>query len=133
MSKKFQTYQNQGLYTVYNNYFLPYLQRDSTETLQRHAKLYRLKHRRRLHLLSYAYPLSKRDNLLDKRDINTRRHQGKLFISYTLNHFKCLQDLMYRAMHEWNNLNVVTRNAATKTIFLNCIKAEIVNPYSKII
>ena len=133
VSKKFQTYQNQGLYTVYNNYFLPYPQRDSTETLHRRAKLYRLKHRRRLHLLSYAYALSKKDNLLDKRDIHTRRHQGKLFITYKLNHFKCLQDPMYRAMHEWNNLNVITRNAATKTIFLNCIKAEIVNPYSKII
>ena len=52
----------------------------STESLHRRAKLFRLIHRRRLHLLSYAFKLSKNVDYLDQRHIHTRHHEAKLFM-----------------------------------------------------
>ena len=62
-----------------------YMQRDSTEILHRKAKMYRLCHRRKLHLLTFAYKLSQNDVYLDHRDIPTRQHVGKLFMFLCIN------------------------------------------------
>ena len=91
----------------------------------------RLQHRRRLHLLNHAYKLSQVDDLLDKREIHTRWHDGKLFLLPKLNHFKCIQDPTYRAMREWNALDLAQRNAQTKEQFVNGIISQLPNPYKK--
>ena len=72
VSNNIQSMQNQGLSTVYEQYRLHYTDRESTETLHRKAKLYRLIHRRKLHLLSYSYTLTKDDKMMDNREIHTR-------------------------------------------------------------
>ena len=133
VSKKLQTLQNQGLNVVYNQHILPYTQRESTETLHRNAKLYRLYHRRNLHLLSYAYKLSLNETLLDKRDIPTRRHVGKLFLIPKHDHYRCSQDPTFRAMCEWNLQPVDVRISNSKSIFLEKLKRLIPNPYMKIL
>ena len=67
------------------------------------------------------------------RDIRTRNHQAVLFRIDTIDFYKCHQDPVYRAMSEWNNLNVDIRNAETKTRFIKMIKHLIQNPYKKIL
>ena len=133
VNKKLQGLQNYGLSVAYNQFILPYTHRESTETLHSNAKLYRLYHRRRLHLLSYAYKLSTNELLLDTRDIPTRRHVGKLFLIPKVDHYRCSQDPMYRAMYEWNLLPVGIRNSNTKHVFLHNLKGLIPNPYAKIL
>ena len=118
VSKKLQTLQNQGLNVVYNQHILPYTHRESTETLHSNAKLYRLYHYRNLHLLSYAYKLSLNETLLDKRDIPTRCHVGKLFLIPKHDHYRCSQDPTFRAMCEWNLQPVDVRISNSKSIFL---------------
>ena len=131
LNDKLQQYQNQCLYTVYDQHKLPYHLKDSTEAVHRRAKIMRLQHRRRLHLLNHAYKLSQVDDLLDKREIHTRWHDGKLFLLPKLNHFKCIQDPTYRAMREWNALDLAQRNAQTKEQFVNGIISQLPNPYKK--
>ena len=97
---------------VYTQHLLHFSERKSTETLHREAKLFRLHHRRRLHLLSYAF--TKHTELLDNRDIQTGRHEARLFIIPKLNNYKCYQDPTYRAKCAWNSLNVETRNYLVK-------------------
>ena len=92
VSKKMQTLQNQGLSVVYNQHILHYTMRDSTETLHRNAKLYRLCHRRKLHLLSFSYKLSQNELYLDHRDIPTRQHVGKLFRLPKVDHYRFTQN-----------------------------------------
>ena len=65
INKRFQTLQNQGLYIAYNQHILTCDMKESTETLHRNAKMYRLIHRRRLHLLCFAYDLTKNVDYLD--------------------------------------------------------------------
>ena len=131
INQKLQTLQNQGLYIVFDQHTLPYDIKESTESLHRRAKLFRLIHRRRLHLLSYAFRLSNVAEYLDLRDIHTRQHEAKMFMLQKFDHYKCTQDPYYRAMSEWNNLNVEARNSLTKQQFLNIVKTQIVNPYKK--
>ena len=130
VGKMLQKLQNQGLYTVYNQHFLHYAERDSTETLHREANLFRLQHRRKIHLL--AFSLTKQTGLLDNREIQTRRHDARLFIIPKLDHYKCYQDPTYRAKCTWNSLNVETRDLLTKGLFINTVKSQIDNPYAKI-
>ena len=132
-NKKLQTLQNQGLYIVYNEHRLPYRDKSSTETLHRNAKLYRLVHRRRLHLLSYAFLLKNDSANLDKRNICTRNHGAILFKIKKPECFKSYHDRIYRAMSEWNNLDVETRNAENKSWFLHLVKSQILNPFKKIL
>ena len=73
--------------------------------------------------------LSQIDTLLDKREIHTRRHDGKLFLISKVNHFKCNQNPMLRAMKEWNILDLPQRNAGSKEQFVNSIISQIENPY----
>ena len=48
VNKQMQSLQNQGLYIVYNQHAFPYLERDSSTSLHRQAKIFRLYHRRRI-------------------------------------------------------------------------------------
>ena len=124
-NKRLQSLQTQGLYIVYNQHSLSYQLRTSTEILHREAQLFRLAHRRRLHLLSYAYSLTADNTLLDHRDIHTRNHEAILFKVKKPDHYKCYQDPMFRAMSEWNGLDVETRNIVTKSQFICKVKLQI--------
>ena len=133
VNKKLQTLQNQGLYVVYNQHIMHYMQRDSTEILHRKAKMYRLCHRRKLHLLTFAYKLSQNDVYLDHRDIPTRQHVGKLFLIPKVDHYRFSQNPTYRAMYEWNLQPVEVRNSTSKTVLLTRLKRLILNPYMKVL
>ena len=65
VGKILQNLQNQGLYTVYNQHFLHYTERESTETLHQEANLFRLHYRRKTHLLAFAFSVTKQAGLLD--------------------------------------------------------------------
>ena len=53
--------------------------KESTETIHRNAKLFRLAHRQSLHMLSFVYNYVEDERFVDLRDINTRRREGILF------------------------------------------------------
>ena len=114
INKRLQTVQNNGLYIVFNQHTLSYDLKDSTETIHRRAGLYRLIHRRKIHMISFIYNYKENRELIDIRDINTRRRDGILFDIEGMENYKARQDPMYRAMIAWNSLPVIIRNAETK-------------------
>ena len=81
---------------------LRYNLKDSTEMIHRRAGLYRLKHRRKIHMISFIYNYTGNRVLLDVRDINTRRRDGLLFTIEGIENYRARQDPMYRAMIAWN-------------------------------
>ena len=131
ISKKLQTIQNSSLYIVFNQYWLAHDLKDSTETIHRRASIYRLIHRIWMHMLLFVYNYSKNPELLDNRDINTRRRDGILFDIPVINHYKARQDPMHRAMNAWNSLPVHIRNAETKEKLKVLLMNSINNPYEK--
>ena len=76
VNKAVQKLHNFGLLIAYNQHNVPYYQRDSSETLHGKAKLFRLVHRRNIHLLLFVFQLKSNVDLLDNRDIPTRRREG---------------------------------------------------------
>ena len=117
---------------VFNQHVLPYDLKDSTETIHRRAKLYRLAHRRRMHMISFIFNYTSKQELLYIRDINTRRRDGILFSIDVMENYKARQDPMYRAMNAWNSLPVAIRNADTKAHLNALLRNSIINPYSKV-
>ena len=133
INKKIQCLQNHGLRVVFNQYILHYSDRMSTESLHLNVKLYRLYHRRTLHLLGYAYNLTKNETLIDKRDIQTRQHAGKMFLIPKAEHYRYSHNPVYRAMLEWNLQPVGIRNSRNKQVFVEGLKRLIPNPYTKVL
>ena len=72
----------------------------------RWGAVYRLIHRRKLHLLQFAFSLKLNVTLLDNRDILTRRRDGILFKLPKCNHYRFPRNPYYRCMSEWNSLSV---------------------------
>ena len=132
INKRLQTIQNTGLYIVFNQHFISYELRDSTETIHRRANVYRLAHRRWIHMLLFIYNYKDRQPFLDLRDINTRRRNGILFSINEIDHYKTRQDPMLRAMKMWNSLPVQTRNAESKSMLNTMLKNSIPNPFCKV-
>ena len=132
INKRLQTIQNTGLYIVFNQHIETYDLKDSTEAIHRRAGLYRLKHRRKMHMISFIYNYIENQDLLDVRDIKTRRRDGILFAIDIIENYKARQDPMYRAVMAWNTLPVHIRNAETKIQLCGMLKNSIPNPYSKI-
>ena len=81
-------------------------------------------------MLSYALLLTMDTAQLDNRDIRTRNHGAILIRIEQPDYFKCYQDPVYRGMSNWNNLDIETRNAESKPLFLKMIKLQIINPYT---
>ena len=106
INKEIQKLQNYGLSIVYNQHAVRYVQKDSSETLHRRCNIFRLVHRRRLHLLQFAFRLKDQHDFVDNRDIPTRRHAGIAFIIPKSNHYKFIRNPYYRCMSEWNRLPV---------------------------
>ena len=99
-----QTIQNTGLYIVYNQHYLPFDRKDSTETLHRRANLYRLVHQRRIHMMSFVYNYVNDPKLVDVKNINTRMREGILFRPLRTDHYNVRQDPLWRAIEGWNKL-----------------------------
>ena len=55
LNKSIQKLQNWGLSIAFNQHILPFQQRDSGDTLHRLSGLFRLVHRRKLHLLQFYF------------------------------------------------------------------------------
>ena len=98
INKGIQKLQNYGVSIVFNQHVLPFQRRYSSEALHRKRCVFRLTHRRKLHLLQFAFRLKGQVELLDKRDIPTRRHDGVLFNIPKSNHYKFPKNPYYRCM-----------------------------------
>ena len=133
LNNKLQTIQNTGLYIVYNQHYLPYDMKDSTETLHRRANLHRLAHRRRMHMLSFIYNYVDDPKLIDARDINTRRREGIFFRALKADHYKVRQDPLWRAIEGWNKLPPHIRKVETKNQLKISIRNSIIEPFKNII
>ena len=66
--QKLQKFQNGGLRIVFSDREA----RRNEDEMHREAKLSLLKHRHTLKLLNLMYDMSKRNNLLDKKDLHTQ-------------------------------------------------------------
>ena len=130
VSEKMQTIQNQALYTVYDQHYLPYNMKDSTEEIHRRCNLHRLKHRRKLHMLSFIYNFKNDESYIDNRDIRTRQREGVLFKINRIDHYRARLNPMYRAVLAWNELPVQIRNIESNVGFKKAYKASIGNPYN---
>ena len=134
VNKAIQKLQNYGLLIANNQHTLPFNQRDSSETLHRNCKMSRLIHRRRLHLLQFAFRLKGNNDLLDNRDIPTRRRAGIVFTIIKSNHYKFPpKNPYYRCMLEWNNLPVDISLLDHKENFVQAVNAMVANPYMKVL
>ena len=133
INKAIQKLQNLGLLIAHNQHILPFNQRDSSETLHRNSRLPRLVHRRKLHLLQFAFHLKDNITLLDVREIHTRRRAGILFIIQKSNHYKYQKNPYYRCMLEWNNLTVEISLLKDKDTFTRAIKGTVRDPYTKVL
>ena len=69
--------------------------------------------------------------MIDIRDIHTRRREGVLFKINYFDHYKVRQDPKRKAMNVWNDLPVYIRNARSKEQLKLFLKSLIVNPYKK--
>ena len=83
-------------------------------------------------MISFIYNYTGNQDLLDVRDINTRRRDGILFAIDIVENYKARQDPLYRAMNAWNSLPVYIRNADTKSRLSLLLKDYIINPYQKV-
>ena len=133
INKTLQKIENQGLQIAYNQHILPYDQRDSSETLHRKSRLFRLIHQRKLHLLQFAFQLKNDITLLDTRNIPTRRRAGIVFKIRKSNHYKFPKDPYYCGMTAWNDLTVNTSLIEDKIAFTRAIKDSVQNPYVKVL
>ena len=132
INNKIQSLQNQGLYTVFNQHYLTYDQKESTESLHRRAKLIRLGHRRWQHMLSFVFNYRRDSRILDVRELPTRRHDGILFREIHVIHHKVKQDPLYRSILAWNVLPVQIRNIDLKDRFKKMLLDTVPDPYKKI-
>ena len=93
----------------------------------------RLIHRRRLHLLQFAFKLKGNNDLLDKREIPTRSRVGVVFKITKSDHYKFLKHPFYRCMLEWNTLLLDSSLLDTKVMFTQAVNALVANPYTKVL
>ena len=93
----------------------------------------RLVHRRSLHLLQFAFKLKMKDDLLDLREIPTRRRVGIDFSLVKSNHYKFPKNPYYRCMLAWNSLPVDISLLDSKESFTKAVKDTVHNPYIKVL
>ena len=133
VNKAIQKLQNFGLLIAHNQHILSFDQRDSSETLHRNSRISRLVHRRSLHLLQFAFKLKMKDDLLDLREIPTRRRVGIVFSLVNSNHYKFPKNPYYRCMLAWNSLPVDISLLDSKESFTKAVKDTVHNPYIKVL
>ena len=133
MNKALQKIQNLCLLIINNQHFLKFHERDSTKTLHRNSNIFRLVHRRRLHMLQFAFTLRTCDEIVDNRNIITRRRGGIVFKVTHTNHYKFYKNPLYRCAIEWNNLDVSTSLIENKTEFKSAIQKAVQNPFAEVL
>ena len=74
-----QKIQNHCLLIIHNQHFLKFDERDSTESLHRNTKMFRLAHRRHVHRLQFAFSFRVCEEMVDNRNVMTRRRGGIVF------------------------------------------------------
>ena len=132
VNKSLQKLQNYGLSIAFNQHILPYHQRDSSDNLHRWSGVFRLIHRRRLHLLQFAFVLKSNNALLDIRNIPTRRRDDILFKIPKSNHYRFPRNPYYRCMIEWNALNADVSLLPDREALKKEIKMNIQDPFTKV-
>ena len=133
INKELQKIQNLCLLIVDNQHFLKFNERDSTEVLHRNSKMFRLIHRRRMHMLQFAFTFRSCNEIVDNRNIATRRRGGIVFKVVHSNHYKFYKNPLYRCSIEWNKLDVLTSLIDEKAEFKNTLKKSIPNPFAKVL
>ena len=133
INKSLQKIQNLCLLIIYNQHVIKFDQRDSTEVLHRRAGIFRLIHRRRLHLLQYAHTLRLKESIVDDRNIMTRRRNRIVFKVVHSNHYKFYKNPLYRCAIEWNSMEVNLSLIVDRNEFNRNLKNLIVDPYTKIL
>ena len=84
-----------------------------------------LEKRRKIHLLFYAFTLSKNPRYIDNRDIRTRRHNGlRLLVPRSLKPI-VLRSAFYNAISSWNNLKSEYTLLEDPAVFKKTIKQDI--------
>ena len=133
INKALQKIQNLCLLIVHGQHTLQYNERDSTETLHRNSKMFRLIHRRRIHLLQFAFSFRFSVDMVDDRNIRTRRRGGIVYKVVKSNHYKFYKNPIYRCSIEWNNLDVATSLIEEKTKFKTALKNAVQNPFAQLL
>ena len=87
VNKQLQKIQNRALGLIYNQHLIEYDNRLSTYVLHENAKMCRLKYRREKHLI-HAYDLASKPDILDRRQLPTRAHEGKRLSIPTIRNMK---------------------------------------------
>ena len=94
-NKQLQRFQNRGLRIIYNQHLKKYYDQLSTDVLHQMAKLSRLKYRRHMHQLLYAFDLRSDQKNIDMRNLPTRGQQGVKLLVRKVNgpryYKKCIQ------------------------------------------
>ena len=102
--EKLQMVQNRALRTVYR-VKLGKNPKYTTKQMQKMSGCLPLHHRRRIHLLNYAYGLKiNQPDIIDRRHLPTRRHDCMRYIYQPAKKLVYRRSLRYRAIADWNNL-----------------------------
>ena len=130
-NRSVQQLQNRGLRIVYNQHLLKYNERMSTAELHALAGQHRLSYRRSLHLLLYAYDLSRDPTNVDNRQIFTRIRGGTLLIVPKVQNVRYYKSLFYRAVLAWNNLDPQLTLIDSKGNFKNAVLKSFATPFAE--
>ena len=83
-------------------------------------------------MLSFVFNYRHCDELVDVREVPTRRHDGLLFKEPNIVHHKAKQNPLYRAILAWNSLPVHIRNIEQKGTYKRMLLQEIQDPYKTV-
>ena len=104
-NKKLQRLQNRGLRIIYNQHLKKYDDQLSMDVLHQMAKLSRLKYRRHMHLLLYAFDLRSDQKNIDMRNLPTRGQKGVKLLVRKVNGPRYYKSVYNRAVNAWNKLD----------------------------
>ena len=120
--KQLQRLQNRGLRTIYNQHLKKYDDQLSTDVLHQMAKLSRLKYRRHMHLLLYAFDLGSDQKNIDMRNLPTRGKTGVKLLVRKVNGPRYYKSVYNRAVNAWNKLDTKYTTIMVKQSFKAVMK-----------
>ena len=95
--------------------------------------MFMLVHRRRMHLLQFAFTFRTCSEIVDNTNIITGRRGGVVFKVIHSNHYKFYKNPMYKCSIEWNKLEVRISLIEEKIEFKNTLKKSIPIPFAKVL
>ena len=84
-------------------------------------------------MLQFALTFRTCKEMIDNRNIMTRRRGGAVFKVVHSNHYKFYKNPIYKCSVEWNNLDPCTSLLDDKTEFKNTLKKVIQNLFAKVL